>query len=246
MKRNTFLDAYRGFSLVSMLFFHGYYDLIYIFDYPMPQLSAAFVHGWQQSILLSFIFIAGASTIYSRHLVKRGLVLTLLGFGITMFTLFFMPAELIIFGVLNFMGAAFLLLAPFQKGISALPKGSKWLLVGLLVAAGCLGYTRGLSANPVIVYSSKFGEIPLSFSALAIFALGLPTIGISSADYVPILPNIFVFLAGRFFWQYIGGLDVSWKENIFTKLGRHSLAFYLLHQPVLYGVLGVYMYMRTF
>ncbi|MCI2109576.1 MAG: DUF1624 domain-containing protein [Acidaminococcaceae bacterium] len=236
MKRNAFLDAYRGFSLVSMLFFHGYYDAIYIFGWLGKILPAGFVHGWQQTIVLSFVFISGAATMYSKKIWQRGLELSVCGLGITVITMFFLPAELIIFGVLSFLGAAFLLMGPFQGRLKSIPAGSKQLMIGAIISLVCFILTQGVPHGYVGMYGWEIGRIPLKFSSLLTFVLGLPTVGIFSADYVPIIPHIFVFWGGRFLWQYLGGAEIRIGNTFLAGLGRHSLAFYLLHQPVLYGL----------
>ncbi len=244
MKRNACIDAYRGLSLVSMLFFHGYYDMVYIFG-GGEKLSAGFVYAWQQAIVLSFVFIAGAATLYSHKLLRRGLKLSVLGLGITAATFFAVPSELIIFGVLSFLGAALILLSPFRGKLQKFPAGSKCLLGGLIFSLLGFILTQGLPVGYLGFYGKALVNIPLKFSSPAAFVLGLPTVGIISADYVPIFPHIFIFLAGRFFWQYMGAPEIPLGNNIFTVLGRHSLAFYLLHQPVLYGLGCLCRYMGT-
>jgi uncharacterized membrane protein len=236
MKRNTFLDAYRGFSLVSMLFFHGYYDLVYIFGWIRNVFPGWFIHGWQQTIVLSFIFISGAATMYSEKTFKRGMVLTGWGLVITAITFFFMPAELIVFGVIGFLGAAFLLLAPFQQQLKKLPAGDKFLLGGIVVCLAAFTLTQGLPHGYWGIYGWEILRLPRHFSNIGTFVLGLPTAGIISADYVPIFPHIFVFLGGRFYWQYRGGIEIKIKNNFLPGLGQHSLVLYLLHQPILYGL----------
>ena len=83
MKRNGYLDAYRGFSLVSMLFFHGYYDLVFIFSLWPNYLGEEALFFWQQTIVLSFIFISGSAVNYTKHLARHGLELNFLGLLIT-------------------------------------------------------------------------------------------------------------------------------------------------------------------
>lgn len=206
MERNSFLDAYRGVSLVSMLFFHGYYDLVFVFGWIKEIFSPGSLLVWQQSIVLSFIAIAGASTCYSHHLVRRGVELNLWGLLITGVTYFFLPSEHIIFGVLSFLGTAMLLLSFFQERLLSINKrkDEKKVLITLGIAAfSCFLLTQGLSRGYFGFYGVVF--LPLSLEAkgdLVSFILGLPTRGIFSADYVPLCPHFFMFILGRVLWQY--------------------------------------------
>ncbi|MCD7837730.1 MAG: DUF1624 domain-containing protein, partial [Clostridiales bacterium] len=83
------------------------------------------------------------------------------------------------------------------------------------------------------------------YQNLATAFFGFPPAGFYSADYFPLLPWFFLFCAGyfahRLWWD-------RWKELPLLRrgvpglswLGRHSLVGYLLHQPVLYGLLEAY------
>ena len=81
------------------------------------------------------------------------------------------------------------------------------------------------------------------------FPLGLGPSGIFSADYFPLLPWIFVFLFGTWLGRYIkDGKFPAWFYEAsmpgFSTVGRHSLVIYVLHQPVLYGLVmaGLYLF----
>ena len=77
-------------------------------------------------------------------------------------------------------------------------------------------------------------------------ALGFQMPGFASTDYVPFLPWIFLYLAGYFLWRLCprdesGRLRLprqkAWQVAAFV--GRNCLPFYLVHQPVIYGVLSL-------
>lgn len=74
-----------------------------------------------------------------------------------------------------------------------------------------------------------------------LYPLGLLSPGFHSADYFPLLPWFFLFLAGT----VLGGWCLDHRDNRLLTLslpgfltwpGRHSLLIYVLHQPVLFGV----------
>jgi len=238
MKRNGYLDAYRGFSLVSMLFFHGYYDLVFIFSLWTNWLGNDFLYFWQQTIVLSFIFVSGSAVNYTKHLARHGLELNLLGLLITAITYFIIPRELIIFGVLNFLGTAMLLTAGLRYivGDRELSSVQRTALFMLCLAGFVL--TEGLPSGYIGLYGFKLVTFSQNFSQWGTFLLGLPTVGISSADYVPVLPHIFVFWLGILLWPKGNSEQYDYQGLSFLQmLGRHSLFFYLCHQIVLYGVL---------
>ena len=68
--------------------------------------------------------------------------------------------------------------------------------------------------------------------------VGLLSPDFYSADYFPIFPYLFLFLAGYF----LGKLPLpDWMRRShcrpLARLGQHSLIIYLLHQPILYGAM---------
>ena len=69
-------------------------------------------------------------------------------------------------------------------------------------------------------------------------------------DYFPILPWIFLFIAGYFLNRILKAR--GWDEKFFARgnvpvlnwLGRHTLPIYLIHQPVLYGLGMLWYYLK--
>ena len=67
---------------------------------------------------------------------------------------------------------------------------------------------------------------------------------IFSSDYFSLFPWFFLFLSGYFLYRIVFEKGIAsplkdWKTGnvFFDFLGRHSLVFYLLHQPLLYLIL---------
>ena len=73
--------------------------------------------------------------------------------------------------------------------------------------------------------------------------LGFMPKGFFSTDYFPLLPWLFLFWAGYFLHHLVGrGRLAPLRRSVCPPLGwmgRHSLVLYLLHQPVILGVLTV-------
>ena len=81
---------------------------------------------------------------------------------------------------------------------------------------------------------------------LLIFGQNLPWIKLphTSMDYIPIFPWLGVVLLGIVAF-HLRLHKVGRKENrIISFLGRHSLVIYLLHQPILYGLVLLLNYVR--
>jgi uncharacterized membrane protein len=70
--------------------------------------------------------------------------------------------------------------------------------------------------------------------------LGFPQHGFQSADYNPIIPWLFLFIAGICVGKHIKKLPETLSKKHIPPLafvGRHTLIIYLAHQPVILGVL---------
>lgn len=105
------------------------------------------------------------------------------------------------------------------------------------VNEGFLGaYGLRLLAMPEGWYSNYFSTF-----------LGFPPQHFSSADYFSLLPWIFLFVMGYFFYQM--GAKKGWKreKNLglrkISALGRRSLVIYVMHQPVIFMLLWCWMYL---
>jgi uncharacterized membrane protein len=142
---------------------------------------------------------------------------------ITVVTYFVVGRGFVVFGILHLLGVSTILAVPFLR--------SRWAsLVGGIVAIGLgvyLGSVKVLS--PWLLW------------------LGVPQLRRYMVDYYPILPWFGIALLGVFlgFTLYAGGVrrfalpDLSQRAPVraLGYLGRHSLLIYLIHQPILFGVL---------
>jgi len=242
MKRLAMIDAYRGFALVNMIAYHGFYDWVYILSMPLAWFSTIGVYIWQQFIVFSFVLISGLVFNYAKHPRKRGMILCFWGFFLTICTYFFVPQELIVFGILSFLGSAMLI-------TSMLGKNNYTAVISFFCVVGFL-LTEGWQNGYWGFYGIKLAALAFNPSDnLGLFILGIPGISNYSADYVPIFPWIFVFWLGFFGGQMvnyhgkicsktvnIASKDAWWYKNL-AFLGRHTLIIYLLHQPILYFLL---------
>ena len=58
-RRLHLLDLIRGITLLSMIAYHGSYDLVYHYGLPIPGYTGLPGYLWQQSICWTFLFLSG-------------------------------------------------------------------------------------------------------------------------------------------------------------------------------------------
>lgn len=145
--------------------------------------------------------------------------------------------ERVIFGVLTFLGTAMLLtgvLEPLLKKVMP----AVGLAVSAVLFAVCypvgLGWV-GLGGWKLMLPQSLYANYFTAF-------FGFYPDWFYSADYFGLLPWLFLFWAGYYLHKAVGRRRMEpLRRPVCPALGwmgRHSLLLYLLHQPVIYGVLS--------
>jgi len=237
LNRRHGLDTLRGITLISMIAYHACWDLVYMFGKDWSWYRSDGAYLWQQSICWTFILLSGYCWSMGRHRLRRGLMAFGGGVIVSVVTLFTMPDCPVICGVLTLLGSAAILTIPLESAWKKIPSraglAGSFLLFLLLrdVNSGYLGFEgMRFAAVPRALYSNYFTAY-----------LGFPQAGFASSDYFPLLPWIFLFWTGYFLRrvQLDAGAQSTWEPRlpVVTFLGRHSLIVYLLHQPLIYGVL---------
>ena len=221
-RRIQSIDALRGFSLLLMVAYHFFYDLVYFLGAPGWIFSNPVFDVLQPIFGGVFIILSGVSSRFSRSNVKRGIKCLLVALAVTVVTWFM--GNPVYFGILHFLGTAMILYGLTSTVWGKIPDKIAPILYAALTAGAAL---LRAALNPV-------GQ-----SGLWIF--GFYTATFFSSDYFPILPWIFVFLFGT----WLGALvrDGKLPDWVYTfdppflpAVGRHSLLIYVVHQPVLYGL----------
>lgn len=241
MRRFDALDTIRGCALVSMILYHASWDLVYMFGVDWPWYHGFGAYVWQQSICWTFILLSGYCASLGRRQLRRGLTVFACGALITAVTWLFMPSNLVYCGVLTLLGASSMLLVPLKSLLERLPAkaglaGSFALFLLLRdVNAGTLGFEGlRLAALPRGLYRDHLTAL-----------LGFPPAGFFSTDYFSLLPWFFLFLTGWFLFRLHPEAEAPDRRvPLLTFMGRHSLPIYMLHQPVVYGVLTVLFTLR--
>ena len=219
VKRFWELDALRGICLLGMVGIHLLYDLNISLPWPLQLLQ-----DWGGC---AFLLLSGVCVTLGHHPVRRGLVVLGCGMVCTLVTwglyaLGFASSQMVIwFGVLHCLGVCMLL----------------WPLFGRF-SSRFLGVFGGIS----VLLGFYLENLLLPTPLLVPFGIRYP--GFASADYFPLLPNLGFFLlgavAGRKLYRKKQSLVPNLRPSRFLCFcGRHSLSIYLLHQPILYGILFI-------
>ena len=227
-KRVWELDALRGLCILGMVVVHFLYDL---------RASGIIGNNAVLKFLLSwggvlFLLISGICVTLGKRHIRRGILVFACGMICTavtagMYALGMAGKSLIIyFGVLHCLGICMLLWGIFSR----LPAWALGVLGAVLAAVGLLVFPGILVEHPWLI------------------PLGIRFPRFASSDYFPILPNLGYFLIGaalgRTVYRKKTTLLPRVNENVLPirflcYCGRKSLWIYLLHQPVLTGLLAL-------
>lgn len=232
------LDALRGFLLLNMIAFHGMWNLVYLFGVKASWYAGTPKYLWQQFICWTFILLSGFCWSMSRNHFKRGLLVFGGGCIVSLVTCLLMPENRILFGILTCIGSCVLLMLPLEKLLRRIPAG-----FGAAASFGLFALLRNCPKGTLGFEKLVICPLPewLYCNNLTAY-LGFPHPFFFSTDYFSLIPWIFLFITGWFLYRI--GVRNGWNEKLFARgrfpllnwLGRHSLAVYLLHQPVLYGL----------
>ncbi|GAC1041065.1 heparan-alpha-glucosaminide N-acetyltransferase [Rhizobium sp. No.120] len=229
------LDTARGAALLAMASYHGTWDFEFFGYLDSGTAETGWLKLYARAIASTFLFLAGFSLVLAntpeirwRSYWRRLGMIVAAAAAISLVTFIGMSDEWIFFGILHSIAAASLIGLLFLR----LPA-----FVTLLVAALL---TVGIVIDNVVA--------PLSLHSTFFDAPWLWWVGLSeniqrSNDYVPLFPWLTPFLFGLGIAQLATSL--GWLKqlatfgpghNLIARAGRHSLIFYLVHQPVLFGL----------
>jgi uncharacterized membrane protein len=227
------LDLARTVALVGMAIFHFTWDLEF-FGYVTP--GTTLYGGWAifaRVVASSFLFLVGVSLVLAHGngirwpgFLRRLAMIAGAAALITAATAYAVPHAFIFFGMLHSIAVASLLGLAFLRA-------PVWLT---LAAALLVWYLPDVASSP-------------AFDTRWLAWTGLAATPPASFDFVPVTPWFAATLAG------IAFAGVADAAGLWTRLraespgpllrtlawpGRHSLAVYLLHQPVLLGLLWLF------
>lgn len=220
--RSNRLDALRGFAIVWMAAYHFCFDLNH-FGWIRQDLYRDPVWTWQRTGIVSlFLFCAGGGQAFavlgrqgSGRFWKRWGQVAGCALLVSAGSWFMFPNSWISFGVLHGIAVMLLLL---RLGLSRLPNTVLLVLAALAIAA------------PRLLQSPLFDTRWTNW-------VGLVTHKPVTEDWVPVLPWLGVMLLGFVVTRARPGLWAGGAPRPLAVLGRWSLSFYMVHQPVLIGSL---------
>ena len=234
--RYRLLDTIRALAIVNMVAYHFCYDLFVVYDLDSSFLFSTPARIWERLICCTFILVSGMTLNLSRRAYRRGLIVNACGVAITLATWLLMPSEIILFGVLNLIGAAMILVYALRAPLSRISP-----VPGSILSFGLFALTYGVPNGFLGLFDLQLLKLPdFLYSTPYLAFFGFPEASFRSSDYFPLLPWIFLFLSGWYLWRAI---PKDARQRIFTKgcrpldfFGRHSLLIYLIHQPLLFGI----------
>ncbi len=235
-ERYHLIDAIRGLAVIAMIVYHLCYDIFVVFGVDPSWVGYTGTVVFERCICCTFILVSGISLHFSSHPYRRGIIVGVGGLLITVATWLFMPDQMILWGVLSFIAAAMLLTSALRPLLQRVQP-----IVGAIGSMLLFAVTYGVPGRYVGVFSVRLLTLPDALYVTRFLApIGLPGDGFRSADYFPLVPWVFLFLTGWLLWRVIqqrGAPHVLHRQvPVLGFIGRHSLVFYMLHQPVLYGI----------
>ena len=210
------IDAIRGLAILLMIFYHLMFDLHFFRLVAGPFIGSPYWIGFAKCIVFLFLICVGMGIALSHkdgiqwnRVIKRFFKIGGWAVIITIVTYFLLPENFIYFGILHCIAVTSIAGVFFVRW----PRLSLILFVSLFI--------------PDLIFAPKI----LSLSEW---------LGVHPADYIPFYPWFGVVLLGIYL-ESIHFHQIPLKRNAAIKslqaIGRQSLKIYLLHQPILIGLL---------
>lgn len=230
--RIPLLDILRGLAVIGMVVFHANYLLEHVFARDIIPIGDAFWNLLGPSVAIVFISLAGVVSILSSHgksvrhilekTLKRTLILAACALTVTLVTYTLIPEQRISWGILHFLTLAGVL------GVITLRTGYLTFLLGIV----CL----------TLPYLSL-----TSLASIWLIPIGYPPQDYYSADYYSLIPWMGYYLIGQGIGYALSRNNTLLasrdshisQHSLFAFLGRHALMIYMVHVPVIYGVMWV-------
>jgi uncharacterized membrane protein len=230
-RRIAAIDAIRGVAIVAMVIYHTSFDLSARSLIPVNVVRDPIWIVFARSIATTFLLLVGVGLALAmrkgfrpRPFLRR---LGLIAGGaalVSLVTWWVEPEAFVFFGILHQIALASVLALPFLR----LPS---LVVIGVAIAVVALPF----------LYSSPVFDWP------PLWWVGLSAIVPETVDYVPVFPWFGVVLLGTVLGRL---LTADFLESGFARwypsdriaramvwAGRWSLVIYLVHQPILYGLL---------
>lgn len=225
--------------MVWMTFFHFCFDLSFFGYWPQDFLRDP-MWTWQRTAIVSlFLFCAGlgqavawSQAVDWRRFGRRWGLVVMCAALVSIGSYWMFPRSFIYFGVLH--GMAVMLLVVRLTAV-----WGRWLWLAGLIAIVVPWIAAVLLAGPL----QAFADV---FNARAANWLGLVSRKPFTEDYVPVFPWLGVMWWGLVAGQWLLAQRRAWIVGGVPRLlrplavlGRWSLSYYMLHQPVMLSALAL-------
>jgi uncharacterized membrane protein len=233
-RRRTAIDALRGGAICLMVVYHFCFDLRYYGAIAADFERDPFWLGFRALIVTSFMTLVGVSLVLAdaahgapaarapggrAAYWKRIGAIAACALAASLGSYLMFRQRFIYFGILHCIAVASVLARPLAgRPVLALGLGSVAIVAGLALR------------HPF-------------FDARATSWLGFTTVKPPTEDFVPLFPWLGVVLAGIWLGHALLRRDfapiapLARTPSALRWLGRHSLAIYMVHQPLLLGIL---------
>ena len=222
------IDALRGFALCLMIVYHFAFDLRFYGVTASDFEHDPFWLGFRAIIVSLFMGLVGVSLVLAdragtstAHFWRRVAVIAACALAVSAASWLAFPRSFIYFGILHCIAVASVLAWPVVR----------WPAISFII--GCAVIAAGVTLSHP------------AFDTPALSALGFVTHKPVTEDYVSLAPWAGVVFLGVVLGHVLArdafravaplGAIPVW----FRLLGRHSLTVYMIHQPILLGVLWI-------
>lgn len=235
LKRYIEIDLLRTIAILLMVAYHLAYDLANYYGWSID-LSSPLWHSIQMASASLFLLLVGVTSalaggrasaathrISVHRVVKRASRILACALLVTVATYAFDAHTYVRFGILHLIAVSVLLL-PFVRWLR------EWAIVlGIIV---------------LLIHPNRTTQTSL------LLPLGFAPPGFATVDYYPLLPWFGLILIGYGVGYFLYVRHREWMErfnktfhrrplNTLIFAGRHSLLVYMVHQPILLGVMSL-------
>jgi len=230
-KRIWELDALRGIGILGVVAVHLIYDMTEL--YPIWQMEESklfnFLQEWGS---LLFLVLSGICVTLGKRHIRRGLLVLACGLLVSAVTYGMYCLELadsgviVYFGILHCLGICMVLWQAFR----------------------CLPVWSLPVIGAVLIWAGFYLEKTVVADSLWLLPFNIMPVYFATADYFPLLPYMGYFLVGAMLGKLLYRNKQSLLPGVNEKnpvvaalcwCGRNSLWIYLIHQPVLVGILAI-------
>ncbi len=235
------IDFLRGISIIFVVFYHLIFDLVELYDKKIFFWGTDYFEFIHYLFLLVLFIVSGISTSFSKNIFKRAATVILSAYTITFITVISMPEQIILFGVLHYLGYSMMIYGFFEK----ISKKIKWYIKFIFYIFLYIVFFNIYTESSLNFIFTKIKIPSILLESDFLYPFGIVNENFTSSDYFPILPWIFVFLIGTAISDPILNKKLpekfyNFKSSFITFIGKHTLVIYLIHQPIIIFLLYIY------